>query len=169
MDDRMAVGAVHGRHDAIRKSRIACDADVVQDGACKPGKKPSTWFSQGPCLQGFFFDAARLSSRILGWRHSRHLRQLELRLAAFQAVTHFVPLALDPLVEAHMVLRCSTLTRLAGQKLRRPQRMGITQVRRLLPVGRHPPSLGVGGNLRCFARPRTSVEYRDRSASRSPL
>jgi hypothetical protein len=46
MDDRMAAGAVHGRHDAILKSRIARNADVAQDRACKPGKKPSTWFSR---------------------------------------------------------------------------------------------------------------------------
>jgi hypothetical protein len=69
MDDRMLVGAVHGRHDAILKRRIECDADVTQDAARKPGKKPSTWFSQEPCPQGFFFDAAAISSRILSWRH----------------------------------------------------------------------------------------------------
>jgi hypothetical protein len=73
MDDRMAAGAVHGRHDAILKSRIACDADVAQDRACKPGKKPSTWFSQGPHPQGFCRPRAR-AQKDGSWRGASHMR-----------------------------------------------------------------------------------------------
>jgi hypothetical protein len=77
--------------------------------------------------------------------------------------------ASDPFVEPRTVLRWSTLRRPADQTPRRPQRAGITQIRRLPAGQRRPPVLSFGRNLRFFAPPRTTVEHRDRSAGRSLL
>jgi hypothetical protein len=82
MDDRMAAGAVHGRHDAILKSRIARNADVAQDRACKPGKKPSTWFSRRSHPQGFGRPRARARAQKDGSsRRASHIRARSTQLA----------------------------------------------------------------------------------------
>jgi hypothetical protein len=105
-------------------------------------------------------------------QHFRHLL-FKFGVAAFQVVTHFVRLdllriedlahrALDQLVKARMTLGSSMPTGVAGQKPRRPQLVGITQVLRLATGQRHQPRFGLGSDLGLFARPRTVVERRDR-------
>jgi hypothetical protein len=77
--------------------------------------------------------------------------------------------ALDQLIKARVALSWSMLTRVAGEKPRRPQLVGISQVLRLPAGQRHQPRFGLGGDLRLFARPWTVVERRERTVGQRPL
>jgi hypothetical protein len=77
--------------------------------------------------------------------------------------------ALDQLIKACVALRGPMLPRVVGQKPGRPQLVRIPQVLRIPTGQRHQPSLGLGGDLGLFARPRTIVERRDRAVGEGPL
>src|SRR5271157_1592763 len=61
------------------------------------------------------------------------------------------------------------LARVASQKPRRPQFVGIAQVLGLAAGQRDQPCLGLGGDRRLLARPRTIVERRHRTIDQRPL
>ena len=61
------------------------------------------------------------------------------------------------------------LARVASQKPRRPQFVGIAEVLGLAAGERDQPCLGLGGDRRLLARPRTIVERRHRTIGQRPL
>ena len=109
----------------------------------------------------------------------RHLL-LELRIAAFQVIADLVRLDL-PLVEdiahrplsqlgkAGVALRRPMLTRMAGQKPRCPQFVGIAEVLGLAAGEVDNPCFGLGGDRRLPAGPRSIVERRLRAIGQRPL
>ena len=109
----------------------------------------------------------------------RHLL-LELRIAALQVGADLVRLhllliedlaqrALSQLAEGGLSFGGSVLARVASQKPRRPQFVGIAQVLRLAAGERHQPCLGLGGDSRLLARSRTIVERRHWTIGQRPL
>ena len=109
----------------------------------------------------------------------RHLL-LELRIAAFQVVADLVRLyllfiedfaqrALSQLGKASVPLSRPMLTRMAGKQSRRPQFVGIAEVLGLAAGDVDNPCLGLGGDRRLPAGPRTIAERRHRTIGQRPL
>src|SRR5215469_3897714 len=94
---------------------------------------------------------------------------LELRVTAFQVITHFVGLdllliedlaqgALGQLGQTAMPLRRPMLTRMAGEKARRPQFVRVAEFLGLTASQVFYPSLGFSGDRRCLAGRRPVIE-----------
>jgi hypothetical protein len=88
---------------------------------------------------------------------------------------HLVPFPCLQLIGAMTVfstdqcrLGVPSATRVARQKPRRPQLVGISQVLRLSAGQGHQPRFGLGSDLWPFARPQTIVERLERTVGQGP-
>ena len=68
MDDRSFVEVIHGGHDAVLEFVFGCDPEWRRTERASLEKKPSTRFSQEPCLGVKVFEAARRSVGEPGFR-----------------------------------------------------------------------------------------------------
>jgi hypothetical protein len=112
-------------------------------------------------------------------QHLRHLC-LEVGVAAFEVVAHFVRLdllliedvaqrALSQLGKARVSLRRPMLAGMAGEQSRRPQFVWIPEFLGLAAGEIHNPCLGFGGDRRLLAGPWPIVERRYRTIGQRPL